>query len=151
MECQGTCPCPDCVCPAVFQPVCGTNNQTFTNSCWAGCAGVGVQCEGDCPCQECQCIEIYDPVCGENGKNAKLTLPLYSCPQGKPIPTLVKLSSAPELRSSARESVHVNIEIPFEIKLIRFGIYLNFSTYSWLDEKKLSTNGLLKDSERNSK
>ena len=103
-----------------------------------------VQCEGDCPCPECQCIEIYDPVCGENGKDAKLTHPLYSCPQGKPIPTLVKLSSAPELRSSARESVHVNIEIPFEIKLIRFGIYLYFSTYSWLDEKKLCTNGLLK-------
>eukprot|EP00090_Calanus_glacialis_P011424 TRINITY_DN19831_c0_g1_i1.p1 TRINITY_DN19831_c0_g1~~TRINITY_DN19831_c0_g1_i1.p1 ORF type:complete len:107 (+),score=24.31 TRINITY_DN19831_c0_g1_i1:179-499(+) len=40
----------DCVCIALYSPVCGVDGQTYSNSCEAGCAGVGVQCQGECPC-----------------------------------------------------------------------------------------------------
>merc|ERR1712241_1262775 len=52
-----------CVCPAVFSPVCGASNQTFSNSCEAGCQNEEVDCQGSCPCPDCVCIEIYQPVC----------------------------------------------------------------------------------------
>jgi len=61
-------PAVTCVCPAVFSPVCGTNNQTFSNSCGAQCEGREIGCHGDCPCPDCICIEIYQPVCGTDGK-----------------------------------------------------------------------------------
>merc|ERR1711955_141358 len=50
VHCEGPCPCkeeqcpiPDCVCLAVFQPVCavppsiGASPQTYSNTCWAEC------------------------------------------------------------------------------------------------------------------
>jgi len=58
--------CPPTICPAVYQPVCGSNNVTYSNACQA--AGVEVSCQGECPCPNCQCQEIYAPVCGTDGK-----------------------------------------------------------------------------------
>ena len=67
--CFGVClPEPEpCVCPEVYQPVCGANGKTYPNACHAGCAGVPVAHEGECrPQCAIQCFR-YDPVCGTDG------------------------------------------------------------------------------------
>lgn len=37
-----------CVCPAVYSPVCGSNGQTYGNSCEAACESVSVAYSGPC-------------------------------------------------------------------------------------------------------
>ncbi|XP_028161243.1 leech-derived tryptase inhibitor C-like [Ostrinia furnacalis] len=37
-----------CICPAVFDPVCATNGQTYSNSCQLGCAGAKLKHKGAC-------------------------------------------------------------------------------------------------------
>lgn len=37
-----------CVCPALYNPVCGVNGTTYSNSCAAGCAGASVKHPGEC-------------------------------------------------------------------------------------------------------
>ncbi|KAL6777471.1 Ovoinhibitor [Auxenochlorella protothecoides] len=76
VACQGECPCPakgdgpgsilPTFCPAIYAPVCGTNNITYGNACVAEGARAEVACQGECPCPVASCAAIYAPVCGTN-------------------------------------------------------------------------------------
>lgn len=50
-ECKGR---PE-VCPEIFKPVCGCNNKTYSNDCFAAMAGVNVASEGACKGAEKAC------------------------------------------------------------------------------------------------
>ncbi len=61
----------DCVCDAVYAPVCGSNDKTYGNACEAACAKVEVAHKGECkPAadEDCVCDTAYEPVCGSDGK-----------------------------------------------------------------------------------
>lgn len=72
-----------CVCTANYDPVCGKNNKTYSNSCEADCEGISVSHKGECEPAEaktssnstaskdvgsCVCPMVWKPVCTKNGK-----------------------------------------------------------------------------------
>ena len=40
---------PDCICTKEYQPVCGCDEITYSNSCAADCSGIRVISQGECP------------------------------------------------------------------------------------------------------
>jgi len=98
VACDGECPCEtaeeiflcdcedECVCIASYEPVCGVDKTTYSNTCSARClSNIEVACDGECPCEtdeeiflcdcldECVCTAIYDPVCGLDEKTYSST------------------------------------------------------------------------------
>jgi len=62
-----------CVCPKLLNPVCGSNNKTYTNECEANCKKITVFTSGECQGKKptegpCICPKLINPVCGSNGK-----------------------------------------------------------------------------------
>jgi len=57
-----------CECPLdIWAPVCGSDNITYSYSCFAECAGVEYT-DGECEIiEDCICPMIYAPVCGSDG------------------------------------------------------------------------------------
>lgn len=56
-----------CVCSTNFSPVCGSDGNTYSNACFATCAGVTVS--SNTVCQNCSnaCPTYISYVCGSNG------------------------------------------------------------------------------------
>ena len=61
----GTCAPRGEVCPEIFDPVCGCNGVTYSNSCFAGVDGINVASEG--PCEEPATTCSSDAECPEAG------------------------------------------------------------------------------------
>ncbi len=59
-----------CECPKNILYVCGEDDVTYDNACYAECAGVTYE-DGECGApltdDDCICPAIFDPVCGEDG------------------------------------------------------------------------------------
>ncbi len=51
----------DCICPEIWDPVCGADGETYSNSCYADCEGVNYYMDGemnnDNPCNPMECYQ----------------------------------------------------------------------------------------------
>eukprot|EP00877_Chromochloris_zofingiensis_P011002 jgi/Chrzof1/6155/Cz17g13140.t1 len=58
-----------CICTREYMPVCGKDNNTYSNKCEAACQKVKIAYSGSCKGTDtsCNCIEVYAQVCGEDG------------------------------------------------------------------------------------
>jgi len=47
----------DINCVSIYQPICGSDGRTYSNSCYLQFAGVGAACSGECPCVVRECYD----------------------------------------------------------------------------------------------
>ncbi|HET9954999.1 MAG TPA: Kazal-type serine protease inhibitor domain-containing protein [Polyangiaceae bacterium] len=59
----GTCQAVPEICPDIYSPVCGCNDRTYPNACYAARDGVGVSAEGECapPAGSCEVDGVIYP------------------------------------------------------------------------------------------
>lgn len=57
-----------CVCPALYQPVCSTSGQTYSNGCAAACANVEVAHDGECGIPGDSCGTILGLSCLDDNR-----------------------------------------------------------------------------------
>lgn len=65
---EGDCTESSCVCPALYNPVCGTNGTTYSNSCAAACAQQDVKHTGECGITGDTCGTIRGLTCQDGYK-----------------------------------------------------------------------------------
>ncbi|MGE0398577.1 MAG: Kazal-type serine protease inhibitor domain-containing protein [Kofleriaceae bacterium] len=73
---DGDCEEQGCICPAVYNPVCGTNGTTYSNGCAAACAQADVKHTGECGITGDVCGTIRGLPCLDSPDDQ---LPDYKC------------------------------------------------------------------------
>jgi len=76
--------CADVECPAVFNPVCGSDGITYSNLCELDACGPSLVHQGECDDCSSVCTEEYSPICGSDGNtySNQCNLQYEACKQG---------------------------------------------------------------------
>lgn len=65
---DGQCVSNGCVCPAIYDPVCGADGRTYSSVCSAGCAGATIRHDGECGEVGDVCGGLAGATCTEDNK-----------------------------------------------------------------------------------